>query len=267
MTCASPFSCRLLIDPPQDGAWNMAVDEALLQEAAGSGIATLRFYQWNQPTLSLGYFQKYADRESHAESVSTECVRRQSGGGAIMHDRELTYSLTIPRGHWLATDAQGLYVAVHNAIAAVLRNYLPDGVSPDRLCLYDAESAVGLDDEPFLCFARRSRGDIVYTAPTPAAPPLTHKIVGSAQRRSRGAVLQHGSILLARSEQAPELAGLGDLCDNTIDTAYLAGDLSDQILRAIGLQVGDRTLSDQAFVVASTLRVEKYRNRPWTQRR
>ena len=59
-----PSAFRLLLDPPAAGAWNMAVDEALLEAAAAEGQCTLRFYQWAEPTLSLGYFQAYADRES-----------------------------------------------------------------------------------------------------------------------------------------------------------------------------------------------------------
>src|SRR5687767_13677741 len=86
---------RLLIDPPASGAWNMAVDEALLASAA-AGVATLRFYTWSQPTLSLGYFQHAHQRDAHAASRSCPLVRRASGGGAILHDRELTYSLAVP---------------------------------------------------------------------------------------------------------------------------------------------------------------------------
>ena len=77
----------------------MAVDEALLLDAAENGIATLRFYEWSEPTLSLGYFQRYDDRYSHAASRDCAIVRRQTGGGAILHDRELTYSLTLPASH------------------------------------------------------------------------------------------------------------------------------------------------------------------------
>src|SRR5882724_9809402 len=87
---------RLIIDPPAHGAWNMAVDEALLESAAVDGIATLRLYQWSEPTLSLGYFQPAADRQTHPASRECPLVRRASGGGAILHDRELTYSLAIP---------------------------------------------------------------------------------------------------------------------------------------------------------------------------
>ena len=85
---------RLILDPPADGLWNMALDEALLELAGESGIPTLRLYRWQPATLSLGYFQPYQDRESHPPSTTCPVVRRSSGGGAILHDRELTYSFT-----------------------------------------------------------------------------------------------------------------------------------------------------------------------------
>ena len=73
-------SLRLLIDPPAAGPWNMAVDEALL-ETADRGQCTLRFYQWQQPTLSLGYFQPYEDRWRHEASGSCIAVRRPAAAG------------------------------------------------------------------------------------------------------------------------------------------------------------------------------------------
>jgi len=115
-------SIVLLLDPPAAGAWNMAVDEALL-EAAAEGQGTLRFYRWSEPTLSLGYFQQYADRRQHEPSRQCAVVRRPSGGGAILHDIELTYSLAVPSRHPLALDRLGFYQAVHTALIAVLAEW------------------------------------------------------------------------------------------------------------------------------------------------
>src|SRR5262245_23045859 len=115
-----PSDCRLIIDLPQNGPWNMAVDDALLTDAVENGHATLRFYEWREPTLALGYFQHFADREQHAASRNAAVVRRQSGGGAILHDRELTYSLVLPPGHPLTHNAPRLYDAVHKAFINTL---------------------------------------------------------------------------------------------------------------------------------------------------
>ncbi len=84
--------CRLIVDPPQAGAWNMAVDEALLESAVAGGLPVFRLYQWSEPTLSLGYFQAVADRQQHPASHGCPLVRRRSGGGAILHAHELTYA-------------------------------------------------------------------------------------------------------------------------------------------------------------------------------
>src|SRR5687767_6703039 len=99
-------TARLIIDPPAEGSWNMAVDEALLESAADSGEITLRFYEWSRATLSLGYFQSHAERSGHTASLACPMVRRSTGGGAIVHDQELTYSLVVPmdgRSHSAAT--------------------------------------------------------------------------------------------------------------------------------------------------------------------
>src|SRR5262245_38911762 len=111
-----PHACRLLIDSAAPGDWNMAVDEALSESAAAGEGCTWRFYTWAIPTLSLGYFQPHAQRSSHSPSQSSAMVRRLSGGGAIVHDRELTYSVAAPAGHPLATDAESAYRAVHTAL-------------------------------------------------------------------------------------------------------------------------------------------------------
>jgi len=204
---------RLLIDPPAAGAWNMAVDEALLETAATTGQATLRFYQWQEPTLSLGYFQSIADRQQHPASRDCPLVRRASGGGAILHDRELTYSVAVPRRDARSTAASGLYDIFHETLIATLREL---GIAAElyrmtaAFCRGSPHLPVGL--EPFLCFQRRTCSDIVYRGA---------KIVGSAQRRRRGAVLQHGSILLAQSRFAPELPGLEELAEVTIEPAEL----------------------------------------------
>ena len=213
--------CRLIIDPAALGAWNMAVDEALLHEAAGNGLATLRFYAWSEPTLSLGYFQRVADREQHASSRRCALVRRQTGGGAILHDQEITYSLTLPAGHPLARSAPSLYAAVHDAAIAVLSAFSDHGCAPTLIRLKVSPKSRDRE-EPFLCFQRRAPGDVllidqpdrtqsVEQSTEHERSALGTKILGSAQRRFGGALLQHGSLLLERSASAPSLPVGGTL--------------------------------------------------------
>jgi lipoate-protein ligase A len=203
---------RLLIDPPAAGAWNMAVDEALLETAANTGQATLRFYQWQESTLSLGYFQVAADREQHSASLSCPLVRRASGGGAILHDRELTYSLAIAQASGSASAARELYEAFHQTLIETLATFSVKAAMHREVTTCDANMPSAQNGEPFLCFQRRACFDVVCQEA---------KIVGSAQRRRRGAVLQHGSILLARSPFAPELPGIADLANRSIDPLEL----------------------------------------------
>src|SRR2546423_9952589 len=94
----SEATWRLLLDPPAARAWNMAVDEFLLDCWAAVGAPpTLRFYGWAPPCLSLGYFQPFGVVDvAGCRSLGVEVVRRPTGGRAILHDRELTYSLALP---------------------------------------------------------------------------------------------------------------------------------------------------------------------------
>ena len=94
----------------------MAIDQALLQSAAESGVGTLRIYRWKPATVSLGYFQKCEDRNEHDASQPCPVVRRASGGGAIVHDHELTYSIAIPSADRWATQNRDLFDKVHQTL-------------------------------------------------------------------------------------------------------------------------------------------------------
>ncbi len=197
----------LLIDPPSAGQLNMARDEALLQAVGdGSHPPTLRLYAWDPPTISLGYFQSLDDlRKQPAPIRDLALVRRTTGGGAILHDLELTYSLTVPVDHpWLAPNATNLYRVAHAAILTAVG-------SPARLagpcgapgsCADPATSHQTHRSGPFFCFARRHELDVVV--PDSRDPSGFAKLAGSAQRRTRKAVLQHGSLILdSRYPQQP----------------------------------------------------------------
>ena len=273
-------ACRLIIDEPVAGSWNMSVDEALLEAAIGGGPATLRLYQWSEPTLSLGYFQRYDDRRSHAASRDSAVVRRSSGGGAILHDRELTYSLTLPAGHRLARNAAALYSVVHRLFLQVLTLRLATASAGWRLQIVPARQAAAggsrrpADAEPFLCFQRRSPGDVLLvpaagTSATPLGRNQSHawKIVGSAQRRRGGAILQHGSVLLERSPAAPELPGYSDLADEAISFAALAEEFTTRFSAELAVDVAATSLPDTVCDAARQIEREKYANQAWTTRR
>ena len=91
-----PRECVVQIDPPLSGETNMAIDEALLRDATPESPVVLRIYRWEQPTLSLGYFQSWDDCRAVPGLSDLPWVRRKTGGGAIVHDQEITYSILIP---------------------------------------------------------------------------------------------------------------------------------------------------------------------------
>jgi lipoate-protein ligase A len=240
-----PFS--LLITPPAAGAWNMAVDEMLLESAADHGDCALRFYRWEEPTLSLGYFQIYDDRRMHKASMQCPVVRRASGGGAILHDIELTYSLAVPERHPLAIDRLRTYRVIHQTLVDVLSDW---GIS--------AELFTGRPRrEAFLCFERRSPGDVLVGG---------SKIAGSAQRRRQGAVLQHGSVLLARSEAAPELDGIKERTGRAIRAEELTEAWSARLAGVLAVTWRPVLLSDAQHDRAAQIAAEKYKSTHWTKK-
>lgn len=244
--------CRLLIDPPGPGAWNMAVDEVLLEWSAEADACCWRFYGWDEPTLSLGYFQGYEDRWQHAPSRDCPAVRRLTGGGAIVHDAELTYSLVVPGGHPLAARRNLLYETIHRSLIEVLAGL---GVAAT---LHRPSDHGQRERQPLLCFERRSPGDLLVGSV---------KIAGSAQRRRRGAVLQHGSLLLRRSAAAPELAGLEDLAEKPVPEDRLADAWLSELSDRLAVKWCRGGLSDRQRRRADALAGDRYTSARWAESR
>ena len=205
---------RLFIDPSQDGPTNMAVDGCLLAEAGDGGPATLRLYRWAPATLSLGRFQHLDDPARRDPALAElPVVRRCTGGGAIVHADELTYCLALPIDHHLAGRRPAdLYTWMHARIAeAVARlggRAGQDGVGQ------------GSGSVPFLCFRRHGRFDLMAGA---------DKLAGSAQRRTKRAALQHGSIILRRTHPRQPSAAVSDLVGREVVFETLAGALATAI--------------------------------------
>ena len=243
---------RLIIDPPARGPWNMAVDDALL-ESAGEGTTTLRLYEWSEPTLSLGYFQAAAERAGHVASRDCPLVRRASGGGAILHDRELTYCLAMPIAERFGARANLLYAAVHKALIESLAAF---GVPSHLHEPTAAEAATA--PPPFLCFQRRTRGDVLCGQ---------SKIAGSAQRRQRGGLVQHGSILLAQSAAALELPGIEQIAGISLAASELAADLADRLAGKLGLRWVNSVLTDHERSRANRFENDRFATAAWTYRR
>lgn len=243
---------RWLIDPPADGPTNMARDEAILQ-SVGLGVSppTLRFYRWSPPTISLGYFQRYADYAALPPPAGDlAVVRRQTGGGAILHDLELTYALVLSLDHpWLNhAGSIALYEHVHSAFATILSDY---GVPVTRP---DSQAPAGCSHGgPFFCFSAHSRFDLLVDG---------RKLMGSAQRRTATAVLQHGSLILKTRFDQQVCAAAAEYAD--IDILSCLPRLAEAVA---GGPVGEPgRLSQEELQLADELRA-KYGGPEWTRQR
>lgn len=178
---------RLLDTLPAPGAWNMALDEALAEGVREGGAPVLRLYRWSPPCLSLGRNQPAAGRydEDALRRRGIDVVRRPTGGRAVLHNRELTYSVAV--GDGTLGSPRAAYAAINRALVAGLRRLgVPAQLQPRR-----ANRAPAPSLSP--CFRDPVEGEVVAAG---------RKLVGSAQRRDRGVLLQHGSLLLHDDQDA-----------------------------------------------------------------
>lgn len=176
---------RLIRSGPLSGACNMALDEALLESvAAGRSLPVLRLYGWSPPAVTLGYFQRIeaAVNLEACRSLGLDVVRRITGGRAVLHDREVTYSVISPERSALFP---GGILENYRVIARVLQQTL------DSFSL-ETSLAPGRSRS---CGSSAAQQSACFTAP--ATYELLHagcKVTGSAQKRQGDAFLQHGSI-------------------------------------------------------------------------
>src|SRR5688572_11035957 len=247
-----PDCWRLLDTPPAAGAWNMAVDEALAESVRAGAPPVLRFYRWQPACLSLGRHQPSAGYDRDAiQRHGLDVVRRPTGGRAVLHDRELTYSLAAPDG--LLGSPRQAYAAVNRALVAGLR----------RLGVAAAVQPAGARAPvPSLapCFEQPVEGEVTAAG---------SKLVGSAQRCVGGVVLQHGSLPL-HDDQSRVAELLREPPYETVPPATLAGllgaapswetlvsALADGWEECLGVRLGRGELTPAERERAATLR-ERY---------
>lgn len=232
----------------------MAIDESLMLSVAAGAPPTLRFYGWSKPTLSLGYFQSHRDVEAFGlDGTACELVRRSTGGGAILHEHEITYSVALPMTTGETGAREIIYRQTHDAIAVTLATM---GVSVVRFA--DLGRRWDVSAEPFLCFQRRTAEDLIVAG---------YKIVGSAQRRTRGAILQHGSILLSTSDHAPQLPGVAQFASAPVNVESLVSRIAGQLSEMWGWTWRRGELSADEIAAAGTISGQRYGNPEWTERR
>ncbi len=217
-------------DVPRAGADNMAVDDALLQHAADIGCV-LRFYQWLQPTVSIGYFQPHAAATAEGYNV----VRRPSGGGVVDHREDFTFSLVFSTGHPLfQVDRFESYRLINRAVAAALT-----GVGVECR-LHDKDVPGRVDRRLMQCFVTPARFDVVGAA---------GKLCGGAQRRRSWGMLHQGSIIAGPAR------------------ADLAAALLTSFTELLGAEVEAQTAWPEVEALAAGLVADQYGNPAWTRRR
>jgi lipoate-protein ligase A len=253
---------RLLQTPPLDGPFNMALDHALMARARQGGEAVLRVYEWSAPVLSLGRNQRargiYISDELARRDIAV--VRRPTGGRALLHHREVTYSLTAP-----ANAGETLGVMYRRMNALLLEALSALGV-PGVLA---RPATRARPPTAMPCFAEPSGGEIVVDG---------QKLVGSAQWRDDGALLQHGSILVENDQvtllslmcepaaMPPRPATLREILGRVPDASEVARALFAAVRRMEDPDASSMGHDEYAALDTSRY-LDIYRDPEWTWRR
>ncbi len=269
---------RYISDGALKGYENMAADEAILRACHRGEVApTVRFYQWNPACLSLGYFQ-YVEKEVDRQGMQdrgVDLVRRITGGKAVLHDDELTYSVVIPE-----KDLRGSVLETYYEISKALVQGLKDLGLPAQIAAL--EHGVTSRDPQFrqaACFSAPSWFEITV---------LGKKIIGSAQNRKNGIILQHGSIpfrfdadklvgcLRTSSPQHAARAaamlgrkaiGVSQALERDVSRYELESALVKGFETALGWELEPGELQEQEISEKQTLSGDKYGSSKWTMER
>lgn len=250
--------------PAADGPYNMALDEALQRRAARTGEAVFRVYGWSAPTLSLGRNQRARDcyDEAAARTMGVRFVRRPTGGRALLHHHEVTYSATLPMGDGPAARAREAYDFINDVLLG--------GLARLGLAARRATDTQSMPPGLRPCFDAPADHEIVVNG---------RKLVGSAQWRHDGALLQHGSILV-RDDQpliarlvktgAPAAASAAATLAESLGWEPEVEQVAVPILESLQAAIGTRV---EPFVIDAELNAETTRLRAtydddgWTWRR
>lgn len=266
---------RLIHTPPARGAWNMATDEAILEHIhRGESPTTLRLYSWDPPCLSLGHAQSFKDVDvERTKAHGWEVVRRATGGRAILHTDELTYSVT---GSAEDPTLAGGVLESYNRLAQALLYAVHNLGLPVEIKEYIGEPAI--QNLNPICFEVPSTYEITVQG---------KKLIGSAQARKKEGVLQHGSLpltgdlaricqaLIFKDEDAREKAAARLLERATTVETVLGREVSFEdagqafvkgFEAQLGVQFEHGEMSPSELKRTEELVEEKYAHPSWTER-
>ncbi|MBE1440997.1 biotin/lipoate A/B protein ligase family protein [Paenibacillus sp. OAS669] len=268
----------------QHPAYNMAVDEAILiAHSEGKSGPTVRFYGWNPPTLSIGYFQK--SEEVHFEQLQKEglgFVRRPTGGRAVLHDKELTYSIIVSESY--PGIPSGVTEAYRVLSEGLLFGFQKLGLDAQMVHLAtEEEKSKYASMGSAACFDSPSWYELVVEG---------RKIAGSAQTRQKQVVLQHGSILLdmdtdqlfrvlqfkneriqARLKQqfTQKAVAINDICLELGRAPVQLQDLErafrEGMAEGLNVELEESGLTEYELSLVEQLMADKYANDEWNLRR
>jgi len=238
---------RLIVHGPRDPRFNMACDEAL---GLCAREPVLRFYGWGPPALSLGYFQDAAEVEPFRGRLgSPPVVRRITGGGAIYHYRELTYSIVAPPGCLpLPADTAASYRFLHAPFIAVLNGM---GIPARDRALREGKKRVPA------CFDSITAFDVTVGE---------RKILGSAQRRHRRFFLQHGSLPLEPNPFAERATSVSEEAGRHVEAGELIPSLVEAFSRVLGVRFEPSDVTEEEEAVIARL-VEEMEERVYGRRK
>jgi lipoate-protein ligase A len=253
------------------GAVNLGVDQALLDDAARSGTATLRVYCWDPPCLSFGRNEAAALHYDRAriERLGINVARRPTGGRAVWHEHEVTYAVAAPVQTF--GSLHEAYCAIHERLAVALRSLGADvSLAPDRrLTRPSTRPTAALPDRHGPCFNTVVGGEIVAGG---------RKLVGSAQVRQGNAFLQHGSILLAGSQEMiqavsrqPSAVSQATTLSELLGRPVAFAEVANAVLAAFSDRVGRgaacRAPPSPHRRMSAARRAPTFRDPSWTWRR
>ena len=255
----------LIVDPaPGAGAWNMAVDEHLLESLDGGGETIVRFYRWARPTVSLGYSQsleRAVDLE-FCRKRGIDVVRRPTGGKLVLHDREITYSVCSTEASVFSSTLADSYRLISRALVRGL----------ERMGLTAALAGPAPDSYRrgvMPCFSFPARDEIEVGG---------KKLVGSAQKRIGSRFLQHGSIPLdadpdrdrriasaSRADPANvRVISLSEALGRPVTFDWAVGHLVEGLAEGFGVRFNPKSLTAVDLENVRRIERERYANPLWT---